>query len=209
MPESSWIAPNPPPVTLENPQFQLNSYLDTLDPSSFEEDTPAAGGASNKTKILQDEILNVTEFLYGNNTLMAALALLDSSTAAIPSIVKISSPRTCGLTRSVHVVHSSSKGRALGEDSSSYLCFTQANNGVDYCSCRSFLEKVSKSSKSTKDVTLCKHLLALKLAPYLKVDFLETHLASHQDFSKLILERTLPASGIAPRGSNGIPYSGI
>ena len=182
MPANHWVAPNPPAAVLENPQSQLDAYLSTLDPSA------------ETSKSRQDELLNLTEFLYGNNALVAALTLLDSASTSVPSIIKLSSPPSAtGHTRSAHIVHSS-KGVE------SYLCFTKHNNGLDYCSCRSFLEKATKSSSS--QIPLCKHLLALKLAPYLKVDFEETRLSSSREYAKVVLERTLPASGLAPKRTN-------
>ena len=167
---ASWNAPQPPAHILQ-PLYQLDEYLQSQD-------------ADCTTNPNVDEILNVAEFLYGNNTLTSALSVLDSSDT---NITKISSNH-----QSLFLVK--------GSSSESYLCLSQ----VGYCSCRSFYEKTTKSTSffnSTRatstanhkapppTVSLCKHLLALKLLPYLQVPIRQLTTATEEEFANLVLDR--------------------
>jgi hypothetical protein len=145
-----------------------------------------------------DEILNVAEFLYGSNTLGSSMALLDASCG----ITKVSTPAAL-CKRSLYLVKGS-------KDAQYYLCFSAKENAVDYCSCRSFLEKATKLSSSTHNSngsspSLCKHLLALKLMPYLSVECPEITTSSHEEFAKLVLDRTVLAGSLHQHHPSGNP----
>eukprot|EP00980_Cylindrotheca_fusiformis_P014380 scaffold3827_cov179-Cylindrotheca_fusiformis.AAC.44 len=173
----NWIAPSSPaPPQVQDPLVQLNSYLESLDVA-----------ASNDKDMQQNEILNVAEFLYGSNTLSASLALLDDASAGNPVITKVSTPV---VRRSLYLVKGSSK--TTGGSQQSYLCFAGQDNTIDYCSCRSFLEKITtKKQSQSMNAPLCKHLLALKLMPYLSPSAAsEITTTSHDDFAKFVLDRT-------------------
>ena len=104
---------------------------------------------------------------------------------------------------------------AVRQQDSYYLCILPADNQHDtttnsststgssiyYCSCRSFLEKSrSNSSNSshgattlaTAGVSLCKHLLALKLMPVLGWTCSTIHFTSEEEFSHALLQRLSP-----------------
>lgn len=163
----NWVAPAPPPQ-VEEPLSQLDAYLESLDLSTNVGDLQR----------YHDEILNVAEFLYGSNALVASLALLDAACG----ITKVSTPAALG-KRSLYLVTGSKVEQ-------SYLCFSGKENAVDYCSCRSFLEKTTKPKSGSTSPPLCKHLLALKLMPYLSVTSAEITMGSHEEFAKFVLDRT-------------------
>jgi hypothetical protein len=181
-----WIVPAPPPQ-LQDPLSQLDSYLESLKSST-----------DNTMHNHHDEILNVAEFLYGSNALGSSMALLDASCG----ITKVSTP-TALCKRSLYLVKGS-------KDAQYYLCFSAKENAVDYCSCRSFLEKATKLSSSTHNTngsspSLCKHLLALKLMPYLSVECPEITTSSHEEFAKLVLDRTILAGSLYQHHPSGNP----
>jgi predicted nucleic acid-binding Zn finger protein len=111
----------------------------------------------------QDEILRCAEFLMTAALVEGALNILDT-----PGMIqKLQAPnRICHLVR--------------GEEF--YFC----SNEIVFCSCRSFLERTKLDPK-----TVCKHLLALKLMPYLNgKPSIET--ISDEDFGKIIVSRAFP-----------------
>ena len=177
----------PPPQIILNPLFQLEDYLQSLedenhDPSSTTKTTTTAVNEDR-----QDEILHVAEFLYGEKPLASALHFLD---AADTTITKISAKNN---HRSLYLVSSSSSSSSWQQQQqqhkNDYLCL--CDDSLYYCSCRSFLEKNAKKTK----IVLCKHLLALKLLPYL----LPNHIphprtittVTDEEFANLVLDRTL------------------
>jgi predicted nucleic acid-binding Zn finger protein len=158
---TGWNAPLPPPEVLD-PLSQLNTYLESQ-----------VNTLPNKNNN-PDEILSVAEFLFGSAPLGSALSLLDGS-----GITKVSAPGP--YQRSLYLVKGS-KG------SQSYICYTGKENSIEYCSCRSFLEKATKSN-CPGQVVLCKHLLALKLMPYLSIKCHEVTTSSHEEFATLVMDR--------------------
>jgi predicted nucleic acid-binding Zn finger protein len=155
-----------PPAQILNPVRQLDDYLASIDQRVMSQEQQDA---------FLDDLLSVAEFIFGRNTLQAALALLDTTSSA-SSITKVSTAH-----RGMFVVNGSNKGG--GEQS--YMCIL---GSVEYCSCRSFLEKTSKADGNS---TVCKHLLALKLMPHLKVSCPEITTNTETEFSNLVMDRTM------------------
>ena len=182
MMESEWNAPVPSPQVLD-PLSQFDAYIETLGTDDADDGGTADRAAD--TDVDQDEILNVAEFLFGSKMLFAALALLDDSSGGITKVSTCSAP----VKRSLFLVRGTQ----------SYLCYLAKENSIDYCSCRSFLEKATKARSGV----LCKHLLALKLMPYLSIRCQEITTSSHKEFSKLVMDRTLVgAAGTSPNNSS-------
>jgi hypothetical protein len=170
-PSSSTELPSAPPHVLNQPLMQLEDYLLSLGDSNQE---------SSSLQDRHDEILIVAEFLYGSNLLTAALTLLDSCESMVTKLAASSH-------RSLYLVK--------GKDSY-YMCFCEPH--LHYCSCRSFLEKTTKSSNSKTSSSsnnttteLCKHLLALKLVPHLNIAFPQITTVTDEEFATLVLDRTL------------------
>jgi predicted nucleic acid-binding Zn finger protein len=107
-----------------------------------------------------NEILRSAEFLMTATLVEGALNILDSP----GMILKVQAPnRICYLVR--------------GEEY--YFC----SHEIVFCSCRSFLERTKVDPK-----TVCKHLLALKLMPFLNTrPSIEN--VSDEDFGNIILSR--------------------
>jgi hypothetical protein len=176
-----WRKTVPPPQIL-NPVQQLDDYLASIDYglpllSSSSSSLPAQ---NPQDAAFLDDLLNVAEFLFGTNTLQAALTLLDSGAS---SITKVST-----VHRSMFVVNGSSHNnnkKGGGGDPQSYMCLL---GNVEYCSCRSFLEKATKADGNR---TVCKHLLALKLMPYVKISCPQITTNTETEFSNLVLDRIM------------------
>ena len=144
-----------------------------------------------------------------------------SSVTAAPPPIASTVTRFQSPQRSLYMVAASSvRGRAAAglstavhhqQQDSHYLCILPANNQHDattststgssiyYCSCRSFLEKNRSNSSShgattfaTATVSLCKHLLALKLMPVLGWTCSTIHFTSEEEFSHALLQRLSP-----------------
>jgi predicted nucleic acid-binding Zn finger protein len=109
----------------------------------------------------QDRILRAADFLLGPSILEGALAILDSP----ESIRLLQSPNRCAY---------------LVQGGGFYYC----SNEIRYCSCRSFLERTKSDPQ-----TVCKHLLALKLMPYLGVAPPIQELVSDGDYGKIVMLR--------------------
>ena len=109
----------------------------------------------------QDRILRAADFLLGPSILEGALAILDSP----ESIRLLQSPNRCAY---------------LVRGGGFYYC----SNEIRYCSCRSFLERTKSDPQ-----TLCKHLLAIKLMPYLGVSPPIQELVSDGDYGRIVMLR--------------------
>lgn len=107
-----------------------------------------------------EEILRAADFLAGASIVEGALNILDA-------------PSTIRLLQSPH------RSAFLVRGEESYYCSKE----IIYCSCRSFLER-----SKTDPQTLCKHLLALKLMPYLDVSPVK-ETVSDADFGKIVMLR--------------------
>ena len=203
--------PPPPPQAGLNPLITLNRYLAGLE--TLDNTVDSSTIASNR----QDEILQTVDFLYGS-ALDGALSVLESfsnyvsgptSSAVATAVTRLQSPH-----RSLYTVSASTTTARGGrggpswhqhqqqQDSCCYLCIIPAENnhdhpedsdtGIYYCSCRSFLEKCR--STSSGGGSLCKHLLALKLMPFLGLTCPTVRLASEEELSRALLQRLLPPS---------------
>ncbi len=150
-----------------HPVYQLEDYLQSL---TVNVDQPLNGDSVDAK---YDEIIRVSEFLFGNTLLTAVMTLLDSQQSIF---TKVSSPH-----RSLWLVR--------GSGNATYMCFVcDETPDLYYCNCRSFLEKTTKTV-DTKLPELCKHLLALKLIPALGISC--PHLTlSDTEFAKVVLDRT-------------------
>ena len=169
---------------LHHPVYQLERYLESWTetsndpPSSTTTTNKHTNGPNHPSTAQQDEIIRVTEFLFGTTLLTAALTLLDSHESIF---TKVSS-----MHRSLWLVR--------GSGDASYMCFVSSKEtpNLYYCNCRSFLEKTTKKTESVVP-EVCKHLLALQLIPVLGISC--PHLTlSEKEFAKLVLERTFKAS---------------
>jgi hypothetical protein len=172
-----WIPPLPPSMT-KNPLSQLDEALKQFTndiqnhndhDSSNNNNNAEANNINNNNPT--NKLLNVTEFLFGTNLLTSTVSIIDNGWNLITELIAPSG-------RTVHLIRGSK-----GDET--YLCLT--GSGQYYCSCRSFLEKSSKVSLMTvagagtivnsttkrqqqpqrNHPPICKHLLALKLVPYL------------------------------------------
>mmetsp|Transcript_19868 Transcript_19868/g.30496 ORF Transcript_19868/g.30496 Transcript_19868/m.30496 type:complete len:165 (+) Transcript_19868:1-495(+) len=117
---------------------------------------------------IRREVLRVANFLFGeeNSPLLdAAIALLDSLDKSTIRFIK-----AMPSGRSVYIVR--------GSKSMEYFCSSK------YCSCRSFFERSKQFGKDT----VCKHLLATRLAPFLLPSFY-TEVVSDAEFSAFIVNR--------------------
>ena len=177
-----WLAPNAPQPAM-NPLWQLEDFLILQQQQRLMN----SSSVSNHDKMI-DDLLAVVEFLYGRTITVAALTLVDSCSSLMTKIVAPSG-------RTVHLIRGS-KGNEVylcmgGSPVATHSTSTATSNclsQVHYCSCRSFLEKASKTSAAyvsifsptastttthTSKTTgsagtpICKHLLALKLLPHL------------------------------------------
>jgi hypothetical protein len=79
------------------------------------------------------------------------------------------------------------------EESSSTLF--SSSTSIQYCSCRSFLEKSIRSRRGkggSSTMTLCKHLLAIALLEPLGMTCQKIHVSSEEEWSQIVLHRILP-----------------
>jgi hypothetical protein len=171
--EQQWTGPSPPPASALDPLTQLGNYFKTF-PDSH-----------NDTKI--DEVLRVADYLFDGNLVQSSLAILDEQPSKITQF-------TAPSGRSVYLVKGSKR--------ETYLCLRLTEQqqqqqseapstcciGGDYCSCRSFFEKQSKTVDSSSPV-VCKHLLALALMKPLQCQPNQMKLNSEEEFAYLVLER--------------------
>ena len=172
--------------------------------------------AANRTR----RILRVADFLYGTSgsartVLDNALEVLDGGCGA----VRCYRARPSG--RVAYVVRGSRSGTLAGAvggaRSGDYLCFLHemvgskksSNNKSDdgagwegegggsissscsgcFCPCRSFFERTKADRRA-----VCKHLLAARLGPYLKVGY-EEYEVSDVQFAHLVLQHSFIAGG--------------
>lgn len=187
---------SPPPLACcLQPLYALDQYIAGL--SVDQQGTTTKQTEQHR----QDEILRVTDFLYGS-CLDGALQVLEQnctitdngSRRSLHNITQLQSPQ-----RSLFLVKGSSSSRGQGVAAAScYLCIlpesfnaiAPTNDASDvaiyYCSCRSFLER-SRSSNSSG--AICKHLLALKLMPILGMSCANMVFQSEEEFSRAVMQR--------------------
>lgn len=126
-----------------------------------------------------DELFRVGDFLFGT-TFEGALAILDASESLITRVVSGPSQRTAFIVQS------------SGKQAAKYLCiFPRGMNSqrkTYYCSCRSFLEKNSRSPI----LHVCKHLLAIAFLPHLDAKCTTIETLSDEEFGRLVVSRGAP-----------------
>ena len=201
---------------------QQTSSVSTSNNPQLPQQSQQQNDDKTESFIIVDDILRVAEFLFGANMLQASLLLLDSSST---NITKLS---TATSHRSLYVVNgsssfssSSSNHHGNSAEQSSYMCILGRHNNracddgastscysrpVEYCSCRSFLEKSIKNSNTFSEGggrnqtqhrsmgVICKHLLALKLMPYLMNSTTtacpQITMNTEKEFANLVMART-------------------
>ena len=154
-----------------HPVFQFHDFLQSFALDNDDTD-------SNLERVIEekrDQAISVAEFLFGSAMVTTALTLFDNP----GSFTRISSPH-----RSLWLIR--------GSSDLSYMCFAcDETPDLYYCSCRSYLEKTTKTMAEEAGLPeLCKHLLALKLIPVLRIEPLQLTVPD-KDFAQLVLERTL------------------
>jgi hypothetical protein len=211
----AWKYPASPSITT-NPLLQLEILLDSLgkpQQKEFGDETTkqdsANGKNDNSHKI--DDLLVAADFLFGSKLMSAALALVDSCQNLMTQLVAPSG-------RMAYLI----QGSKLDE---TYLCLCRPPstiNGiasVNYCSCRSFLEKASRMhcssmplrprrsgvvispsafnsnnhSNHSSSPPICKHLLALKLLPHLEGANRSRDTSRHQAGTSMPINAPLPS----------------
>lgn len=142
-----------------------------------------------------DDILRTADFLFGS-TLDGALALLDGDpTEQITQLVSLRSNRSTYLVKGLSL-HRRNSGASRVRNDSCYLCMVPTSSNIDvtagygdsslyYCSCRSFFERCRAM---TSGPILCKHLLAIKLAAILKIEYPILEVNSEKEYGELILQ---------------------
>ena len=192
-----------------NPLHLLHVFLDSLEPlphHANENPTTATEAESKVEHAKQRHILKVADFFFGS-TLEKALVTLDKAT--IKCIKSVPSGRCIFL-----VQNNKRDKRSTGkEDSGNYFCLlpnssssqTAERKGFHFCSCPAFYRN-NKSlppdvhkDDSSHCFSSCKHLLALKLLPYLGVSCEVVEYVTEDDFGKRIIREllgtTLPSTG--------------
>lgn len=177
----AWNAPNPRREVC-HPLFLLEDYLESVS-SKRKNDDKETSTTRSSTDAMIDEILRVTEFLFGSAQLTAALTLLDAHTT---NFTRVASPH-----RHLWLVQ--------GSGDFSYMCISTSESDrattslspLYYCNCRSLFDKVSRQLSSQVPLPeICKHLLALKLIPYLNLSCPEISV-SDEEFAQIVLDRTM------------------
>jgi hypothetical protein len=81
-------------------------------------------------------------------------------------------------------------------EESSLASSSSSSSLIQYCSCRSFLEKSirrgNSSSPQNSNTTLCKHLLAIALLEPLGMTCRQIPVSSEQEWSQIVLQRIAP-----------------
>lgn len=152
-------------------EMLLNQYLDSIESRVTEND-------NNRHQ--EDELLRTVDFLCGN-TLDGALSILDGEDN-ITKLVSIPSERTA------HWVKKASTSRARTEEY--YFCIVPQSTDtypIYFCSCRAFLER--NRQPQSESPYLCKHLLAIRLMPSLKLKPSLIETVSDEDFANLMIQR--------------------
>lgn len=121
----------------------------------------------------EQQLLSVCDALIEKPILDGALEIIDGNSAL--TIRHITAP-----LRTAYLVQTSS-GRSKGSRSnvSHYYCQTE----LPYCSCRSYFERAKVDPKA-----LCKHLLAIKLLPYLTNSEIHVEKIAEERFASLVVE---------------------
>jgi hypothetical protein len=154
--KEEWAPPDPPSVA-RNPFWQLDEFLQQ----------------QPRKQCCSDQLLMVSEFLYGSTLVASAVNLIDSASNLMIQVVAPSGRR-------VFLVRASTCSTSNDEETY-YVCLLRdSRSGGPYCSCRAYLETTLKPAQQGNNLTaqsasyisggylpVCKHLLALKLLPFL------------------------------------------
>lgn len=178
----------------------LDSFLQTLDPLPHNGTNDLDEAATKVDEAKKKRVLHGADFLFGS-MLESALLTLDSS--VITSIVSLQTARHLFVLKGKNNKYATKK---QNEDTNSYFCLlpTQVemrgeNQGFHYCSCRSFFEK-SKNSQAVSEnsaqlqqqsLSICKHLLAVKLLPYVGTKHNVVETMTEEQFSEKVLDGLL------------------
>ena len=191
--ERDALMAEPPPEEAINPLHILNSLLKAIDnENDQQEDDENTTRQSNDglfphksdpTRTLQhqqDKILRVGDFVFGSSHMDAAMSVLDNADKAVRCVRAVPSQRTAFLV----------EGSNNTRGNSTYFCLPQQQ----FCTCRSYLERSKKEClySQNNSTVVCKHLLALKLMPYLGIECAQ-ETVSDARYGKLLLERTVLA----------------
>lgn len=168
--------------TLE-PLPVLQAFLSQRNPCNSYNETEVTAPDDLTTSRL-DELFRVGAFLCGTTALEGALSILDASGTQITHVVSAPSQRSAYL-----VTPSSSSS---DNPTTKYLCLLPTSppsdsSAIYYCTCRSFLEKNSKS----RHVQPCKHLLSLMLLPHVGVKCNTVETLTDEEFGRLLVRSTL------------------
>jgi len=120
----------------------------------------------------RETILKAADFLFHPSLLEASITVLDDHSSSIRYLRAKKSKRSIILVRE-------------------YYCFIERDfrnnscNGFYYCSCRSFYERLKRNRKD-----VCKHILAVIMAPYLGFGEEKCVEIKEEEYVKLVLEKT-------------------
>jgi hypothetical protein len=190
----------------------LEDFLETVEPLASSRAEPPKSEADFKREQAQiKHVLRVADFLFGS-TLEKALNTLDSS--IVKSFKSVPSGRRIFLVKPERRNGASTK---QNEDATNYICFLpqscreaqqqqqqQQQQGFYFCSCPSFFQKtkslnVGCCAETRRNVmlpfSLCKHLLALKLLPYLGAPCSIVEDVTEDNFSQHIVKELLGRQG--------------
>lgn len=182
------FTPPRPPASSLHPLLLLDEFLESLETTNAanedtvkDDDQKVAANDENAAQALdkrRDYILRVADYLYGGSMLEASLAVLDTD-GAIRQVTAHPSERQAFLVRGA----ASRQSRVTTD----YFCLSSSgDNGIQYCSCRSYFERAKSDPKG-----LCKHLLALKLMKPLECPCRKETIPD-AEFSGYLLRRMLP-----------------
>jgi SWIM zinc finger len=150
-----------------------------------------------------DDLLRLAAFLFGS-TLDGALTLLENNPKRdILRLISLQSNRTMfivkgrpcrGSTASDSTYMCMLKEKVSQNSTSNYEHVDSVDEVNDttedattaYCSCRSFSERCQKSREGK---ALCKHLLAIKLMPFLRIECSVIEVGSDDEYCRIILQR--------------------
>lgn len=168
----------------------LSEYLSCDE--SFPSDTNDQQSSASKlpeTQHEEDDILRAVDFLYGKTT-EGSLAILDASeNGSISKVVSITSQRSAYLVKGSSSISSRGKGK-FSSSEANYICIVPHFSDdvpIYFCSCRSFLER--NRHPTNEGSCLCKHLLAVRLMPVLKVQPVLVQTVSDDEFANILMQR--------------------
>ena len=159
------------PPELGDPMTIFTNFLSELTPIPRKhEQTPEQ---KNLQEQQCEQILRVADFVFPPSLVEASLAVLDDPSSSIRYVRAVPSNRKLVLVRE-------------------YFCFMPDTSigrsnckGFYYCSCRSFYQRIKRSKKN-----VCKHILAVLMAPYLGLGSDQDEEINEEEYVKLKLQKT-------------------